>query len=568
MQERMMQKTERFYIALGFKLLGAVVILVALVWGGRWGFQRLQERRLLKQSHASFEKHDDRWALIAAQRVFELNPNNADACRMIANVIERQNQAVAIDWRKQVVRRLPDSADDAVALAATALKFGQLATAEEALAKYDGKAIDTAPYHEVRAQLAVAKKDPAAAREHYAKAAQQDPANKSYQLNLAVFQLGSDSPEDNRAGTALLETLLNDEQVRIQAARALRDDAVKRQDAPAIVKFAALLHDYPEADLSERIIYVQLLHSINHPDFAKQLTALQAEAAGNPVKLYGVINWMRSDSLTFLALDWVKRLPADAIHAAPVPQAIANCYAAISDWAALQEWCHNQDWGNVDFLRHSFLARAARERDQSLDFRAEWGAALKAIGSSGEKISALQQEIAKWGWKDESVELLWLLTKDTERRAAALSTLYDYYAKAGQTGDLYRVISRLLELHPDDTAMMNNFAGLSLLLQVENARAFSIAQQLYEREPANGAFASTYAYALTLKGQPKQALEVMQRLTPEQLNEPEIATYYGLILTAVGENAKAREYLELGKKGTLLPEEKVLVDRAFITTAR
>jgi hypothetical protein len=54
----------------------------------------------------------------------------------------------------------------------------------------------------------------------------------------------------------------------------------------------------------------------------------------------------------------------------------------------------------------------------------------------------------------------------------------------------------------------------------------------------------------------------MESLNVEQLQEPSIAAYYGVILIAAGENEKAREYLKLGDSAKLLPEEKALIAKA------
>jgi hypothetical protein len=58
-------------------------------------------------------------------------------------------------------------------------------------------------------------------------------------------------------------------------------------------------------------------------------------------------------------------------------------------------------------------------------------------------------------------------------------------------------------------------------------------------------------------------LRVMESLTSEELQGPEIAAaYYGVFLVRVGANAKAARFLELADKATLLAEEKALVEAA------
>jgi Flp pilus assembly protein TadD len=68
---------------------------------------------------------------------------------------------------------------------------------------------------------------------------------------------------------------------------------------------------------------------------------------------------------------------------------------------------------------------------------------------------------------------------------------------------------------------------------------------------------------LHTQGDTKKALKVLGTLTDEQLHQPEIAAYYGIILAAAGESARAGEFLDLGEKApNLLPQEKALIEKA------
>jgi Flp pilus assembly protein TadD len=184
------------------------------------------------------------------------------------------------------------------------------------------------------------------------------------------------------------------------------------------------------------------------------------------------------------------------------------------------------------------------------------------MGTDGKKIYALQQKVAGWGWKPESLDLLWLLTKDQQRQNASLATLSDYYSAEGDTANLYRLILHRSELHPGDPQTENNLAQLALLLDLDKQRARALAKKVYEADPTNAAFASTYAFSLYAQGQNAQALRAFQNVKPEDLRTPSVAAYYGMVLLANGDKAKAREFLELGQKATLLPEERALVSRA------
>jgi predicted Zn-dependent protease len=108
----------------------------------------------------------------------------------------------------------------------------------------------------------------------------------------------------------------------------------------------------------------------------------------------------------------------------------------------------------------------------------------------------------------------------------------------------------------------NNFAQLALLLNVDVQNARITARDLYNQNPKNPIFASTYAFALEQAGDPKQALKVMSELTPEQLRVPNMAAYYGIILAAANKPQEAAEYLQLAEQARLLPEEEALVNRS------
>ena len=63
-------------------------------------------------------------------------------------------------------------------------------------------------------------------------------------------------------------------------------------------------------------------------------------------------------------------------------------------------------------------------------------------------------------------------------------------------------------------------------------------------------------------GETKKASKVLETLTSEQLREPEIAAYYGIILAAAGDQAHALEFLDLAEAANLLPQEKLLIEKA------
>ena len=555
-------RAERVFIKLLLGGLIGFILLIVLAIGGYRFYQKWQADRLTKRAETYLSWGDSRSAALAGRRAFQLDASNADACRVLARTAEHDNQPAAIEWRQQVITLAPDSIPDQIALARTALQFNRIDTAEAALAKIGPAAEQLAPYHEVKAQLAVAKKDPVTAERHFAESVRLDPERKQNRLNLAVFQLQSPSRETRDRASALLQEYMNDQTLRVPAARALRDYAAQRKDGPALLGITELLYGYPEATFRDRISYLQVLQALGHPQFAAKVTELQAEAIKDPGKLITLLSWMNSNHLAVLAIDWSKQWPPELAKDNVVRIAIADSYITTNDTDRLQEWCKKVDWGKLDFLRHAYLAWVARSRGEDLVFQSEWNAAVHGAGSNGENLFSLQQNATKWKWKEEAENLLWALTKDTEKQGLALTALSQYYTEKGDTAQLYRVAARVCEVYPKDDDARNNLANLSLLLNLNPDTAESIAEQLHRKAPENPIFASTYAFALYRKGRPQQAVEIMNKLKPAELEQPALSAYYGVFLAAAGEKSKAADYLKRGETGRLLPEEKTLVEQA------
>src|SRR5205085_808419 len=207
-------------------------------------------------------------------------------------------------------------------------------------------------------------------------------------------------------------------------------------------------------------------------------------------------------------------------------------------------------------------AAALRELGNQPESASQWNEAVKKIAADPRQALSLAETVEKWGWRAEAIELLWLVAKDPVRGNDALRTLSNYFARNGDTENLYRVVLHQVDLHPDDANVQNNFAQLSLLLNLNTDRGQKAAREVYEKDPKNPAFVSTYAFALHAAGDSKKALKILETLSPEQLRKPEIAAYYGVILVAMGDQTRAGEFLDLGEKANLLPPEKALIEKA------
>ena len=525
-------------------------------------YEGWEERHLSRQAEAYLAAGDLNSAGLTARRAIQSKTAKITGYRVLARIAETQGRATAADFREAAADAAPQSTEDLILLAQTALQFNRISLAESTLTKLQKIAGPTAAYHEGEAQLAVLKGDPISAEQHFVEAARLEPSNSTYQLNLAGFQLQSGSPESRAHAREVLRKFLDDKSTRVTAARALRDYLAQSKNLPALMEVASALYSYPEATFHDRLSYLQILHALSHPEFTRRLGELQSEAVTDPNKLTELLSWMNSNQLSVLAIHWIKELPREVVNRRPVPVAVADCYVAANDWIGLAQWCKQAEWHDMKFAMHAYLCRSLRERDDKLNADAQWALAVQEASSDGERMQSLAQTAAKWDWKTQAEELLWKLANDPQKQNEALAALYQHYFDKGDTGNLYRVAARVCKVRPDDDEAQNNLTQLALLLKLHGEHAADTAARLYQKDPRNPVFASTYGFSLYGKGRYQEAVAAMDQLSEAALHKSTIAAYYGVFLAAAGNSSKAAEYLRIGAEAPLLPEEKTLLQNA------
>ena len=347
------------------------------------------------------------------------------------------------------------------------------------------------------------------------------------------------------------------------ATRALvLDGMAQHEDIRRIQPLARELQSYPKALFGDRLLYLEILRQSHDEGFDDYLRRLEKDAASQPGDLTSLLAWMSGNETAAAAIDFAKTLPADSLRKWPVSPALAAVYASLKDWHGLERLTTTTEWSPYDFLRHAHLSRALREQNKKFAAEQEWVTAQEEASMQPQSLLVLARTANEWGWDAETVQLLWLLAKNDDTKLVALQTLYQHYAKLGDTAGLYHTLLRLVEALPNDLGLQNNLAQISLLLGTDVDRASRIAAEIHIKEPSNGAFVSTYAFALYTKGDTQGALHAMNQLSAEQLHDPSVAAYYGVVLVAAGQKEKAREFLRRAIEADLLPEERALVAKA------
>src|SRR5689334_24444033 len=110
--ERSLRHAEQYYIKVILGGIGGLIAFVACCWGGYQLYSRWQEHHFIRQAHVFLDQKNFEWASLAAQKAFYSRSDSVEACRILADIAERQNLSQALDWRRRAVQIEPESVPD------------------------------------------------------------------------------------------------------------------------------------------------------------------------------------------------------------------------------------------------------------------------------------------------------------------------------------------------------------------------------------------------------------------------------------------------------------------------
>ena len=543
--------------------LALLAVVLAVGFGAFRGYAAWRERHLTAQLRQFVEQADYRSAVLVARRLLELNENNLAASNAMADMAEKANRAEAVVWRKRVAHQQPADAAAQIALARTALHFGQQDLAEHVLDALPESARGTVSYHETAGAGAMAAKRFDVAESQFEAALQLDPKNPQLAMNLAFVRLASPDRQLVEKARADIAQLAAIPAVRLECLRALTGDAVSHTKAGNAMKWAAQLRTEKEATFSDVLLCLEAFEGTDKA--AGILDELKTKAAASAATTAELITWLNRNGLAVVAAHWSASLPKEIRDTQPVPLAVAESYSFMQDWRTMLALVDGKNWGEYEALRlavesHALHRLGASER-RSMETETIWQSALETAKQHPGQVIAIAQLAEGWGYKEDAEQAWWIVASANNNPKAGLAALQRLYKEKQDTRGLLRVAKRALELNPGDLVAANNCASLGLLLNGDST-ARRLAAKLHNEHPANRAFAATYAFALQTEGKLSEALKVMETLKEDELRYPAIAAYYFAMLVESGKLEQARSYLPLAKTATLLPEEQQLVSAA------
>jgi Flp pilus assembly protein TadD len=435
-----------------------------------------------------------------------------------------------------------------------------LISATNALAGVSEAGKKTAGFHNLAGSVAAMTGREGEAETHFLEVSRLEPTNAAARLNLAVVRLHSTNALVLNEARTALSHLRAEPSVRCQALRELVGDAARFNKTNDALALSQELVQQTNCLFSDHLLRLDLMRVGKPSEFKPALAVFEREAGTNVVTISELATWQLTRLGPAETLTWLRTLPRTAQTNPPVAMLVAECQGRLSDWKGLQTSLDHQDWGEMDFTRHAYETLALRGQDLRAAAQTEWELALKAANGQKQRLVMLLRFATQWKWESDSEEILRTIASQYPAEKWAFQTLFHSLFVGGRTRPMMMLLSEQMKRSPSDLVVKNNLAMTALLLEAAEFKPHDLAREIYQLDPTN--YAGTYAFSLYVQGKNAEALKVMQRLKPAELEKPSNAGYYGLILKANGDRAKARAYLEWASKAQLLPEEKKLFDRA------
>ena len=544
------------------KVLIFALVMAAVAaggWLGRKAYKRAIERRLIAEARGCLAKKDWRGGGLCLQRALQVDPMNAEASGLFADLLEEEGSPAALSWRVRAAQLAPGDASHRFAWAKTALELQDFKSATEALQGLRQEDKANAEYHKLAGALAWGLKQHDEAEQHYSKALSLEPNNQTLVLNLATIHLSSTNRAIAERGRLTLQQMTTDAELRVPALRVLEAEALSTKSFATAVDYARRLAEIPSAPPSDQVRYLELLRTTKNPRFNSYLSLLKRDAFTNSSQAFALGQWMAETHNVTNAIQWIRSLPADTQTNAPLPLLTADLLARSNDWQSLLALVESQDWGEFNFHRLAFESLAQTGLKQELAARSAWNKAFRLCYHRLDRLSGLAQIAAAWGWKAQRTEVLTEISDEFPKEKWATALLESQYYADGNSQALAELLARRYAADPSDTKLKNDLANISLLRKSGLPEAYRMSREVYNSATNNPYFASTYAYALLLQDKPHEAARVFDGISTNFLQIPAVAAYYGVVQARSGHKDLAREPLTIAAKAPLLPEEKEMV---------
>lgn len=211
-----------------------------------------------------------------------------------------------------------------------------------------------------------------------------------------------------------------------------------------------------------------------------------------------------------------------------------------------------------NFLRTVFEADAVeRSGDQARSAQA-WQAALQTAQVRAQWLDILGRLAMKRGRIDRAGEAALKLAEMGQCPSWAVEPLWTASLRTGNPAQIQKASQVISDANPKSLAARGNVISAKLLAGKEGAAAYQLAEVFSRENPGQPDATLPYAYALFRQGQSDKALALLRTLDAQQLQQPRLALYSSLLLSAVTGANEAAAALPKEMEAGFFPEEKAM----------
>ena len=322
------------------------------------GYRAWRVEKELRAAQVYLQQRDNRNALLSLKRAVVLRPDNLEARRALASLLEEAASSEALIHRRKLMDLEPELLEPKLAYVRTALRLGHLQQASKTLKSIKGSHRKTPEFMELQAELQLKRGRPDGALEIYRELIELRPDDERTRVKLTALELRSGSERDQAAARAALESRVTDDEFGLLALRALAEDALQRSDFAAALTWSKRACEMPLSEVSDRLLHLEALFGAKSPSFESWLADLERIALENTPFALDVAKWKMNVLGAEVASKWLERLPPSTRENPAVCAVLADCYSALQRWEDLQSLVDRTAWREREPLRLGLLARA------------------------------------------------------------------------------------------------------------------------------------------------------------------------------------------------------------------
>ena len=525
---------------------------------GRKAYAQWKCERALAKAHVAFKAKDMASVALALQVAIRADRGNPEVWKTIADITESMGAREAIQQRQQVAMLMPGNVEAQLALAVTALRFGDIYTARDALKAVPTDLRDTMSYRRVVALYAMVEGNGGTAEDVLASVMKND-SSDGVRLAYTAVRMSHPNPAIAASARQEMAGMVENPALAASALRELVGDAVLRKDQEAARTWAERLVKLPNPQYSDHLALATLRLLDEHRPLEELMGPLMEKAKVNPSNLADLVRWLMVQRQVERARAVVDGLPPETRDTFVMKAVRLDMAVAQKDWAGVGELLRQGALGPVPdiALRLAMESHSIGEIEGEKARLAHWQQAIEQSKTNIFGLRMLYKLALTWQWAAEIEATLQSIADNFPGQTWAHESLVRGYTLAQNGPALLKIFALWHRQQGGVNRLTNDWALMDMLVSpVDTWNSSKVAaEQLYLNESSNPNYAITCALGYTQAGRNAEALGVVDRLKPEDRRDPARAPYLAFIYAQGGRAKEAREQLALPHPDHALKEE-------------